>query len=66
MIETAGPDDVDPQAGGPRVLERIREYKTDRVGELLPGNTGPAAGSESDSWSRVGGDAGRLRGTDYS
>ena len=38
------------------MLERIPEYKTDCVGEMLPGNTGPAAGSKSDSWSRLGGD----------
>ena len=35
-IETAGLNDVDPQAWLARVLDRISDYKINRVGELLP------------------------------
>ena len=35
-IETARLNDVDPQAWLARVLDRISDYKINRVGELLP------------------------------
>ena len=49
LIETAKLNDVDPQAWLAQVLERIPDYKINRVDELLPWNTAPAAGPEADA-----------------
>lgn len=48
LIETARLNSVDPQAWLTEVLERISDYKINRVDELLPWNTEPAADPEAD------------------
>ena len=48
LIETARLNDVDPQAWLAQVLERIPDYKINRVDELLPWNIAPAADPEAD------------------
>ena len=46
-IETAKLNDLDPQAWLADVLDRIPDYKINRVDELLPWNTAPAADREA-------------------
>ena len=48
LIETAKLNDVDPQAWLADVLERIPDYKINRVDELLPWNIAPAADLQAD------------------
>ena len=48
LIETARLNDVDPQDWLAQVLERIPDYKINRVDELLPWDTQPAADPEAD------------------
>ena len=48
LIETARLNDVDPQTWLAQVLDRIPDYKINRVDELLPWNTEPAAVPEAD------------------
>ena len=48
LIETARLNDVDPQAWLAQVLERIPDYKINRIDELLPWNTAPAENPEAD------------------
>ncbi len=43
FIETARLNGIDPQAWLAQVLERIPDYKINRVDELLPWDTEPAA-----------------------
>ena len=49
LIETARLNEIDPQAWLTRVLERIPDYKINRIDELLPWNTTPAANPEADA-----------------
>ena len=42
LIETAKLNDIDPQAWPTRVLERIPDYKINRIDELLPWNCSTA------------------------
>ncbi len=49
LIETARLNDVDPQAWLAQVLERIPDYKINRVDELLPWNTAPPEDREADA-----------------
>ena len=49
LIETARLNDVDPQAWLARILDRIPDYKINRIDELLPWNTEPAANPEADA-----------------
>ncbi len=49
LIETARLNDVDPQAWLAEVLERIPDYKINRIDELLPWNTAPATEPEADA-----------------
>ena len=42
LIETAGLNDIDPQAWLAQALERLPDYKINRADELLPWNTAPA------------------------
>ena len=48
LIETAKLNDVDPQAWLADVLERIPDYKINRVDELLPWNCPATAQSTAD------------------
>ena len=48
LIETARLNDVDPQAWLAQVLERLPDYKINRIDELLPWNTAPAENPEAD------------------
>ena len=48
LIKTARLNGVDPQAWLARVLERIPDYKINRIDELLPWNTVPAPDPEAD------------------
>ncbi len=48
LIETARLNYVDPQAWLAQVLERIPDYKINRVDELLPWNTKPVADLQAD------------------
>ena len=43
LIETAKLNDVDPQAWLADVLDRIPDYKINRIDELLPWNCAPIA-----------------------
>ena len=49
LIETARLNDVDPQAWLAQILDRIPDYKINRIDELLPWNTEPAANPEADA-----------------
>ena len=49
LIETAKLNDIDPQAWLADVLDRIPDYKINRVDELLPWNCAPAADREADA-----------------
>ena len=49
LIETARLNDLDPQAWFAQVLDRIPDYKINRIDELLPWNTEPAANPEADA-----------------
>ena len=49
LIETARLNDLDPQAWLAQVLDRIPDYKINRIDELLPWNTEPAANPEADA-----------------
>ena len=49
LIETARLNGVDPQAWLAHVLERIPDYKINRIDELLPWNTAPAEDREADA-----------------
>ena len=49
LIETAKLNDLDPQAWLADILDRIPDYKINRVDELLPWNTAPAADREADA-----------------
>ena len=60
LIETARLNDVDPQAWLAQILERISEYKIDRIDQLLPWNTAPAENRDADACSRKGGQTGHL------
>ncbi len=60
-IETARLNDVDPQAWLAQLLERIPDYKINRIDELLPWNTAPAEDRQADDRSRKAGQAGRLQ-----
>ncbi len=60
LIETARLNDVDPQAWLAQVLERIPDYKINRIDELLPWNTATAEDRKADDRSRKPGQAGRL------
>ena len=48
-VETARLNDVDPQAWLAQILDRIPDYKINRIDELLPWNTEPAANPEADA-----------------
>ena len=48
LIETARLNGIDPQAWLAQVLDRIPDYKINRVDELLPWNIAPAADPEAD------------------
>ena len=48
LIETARLNDVDPQAWLAQVLERLPDYKINRIDEVLPWNTAPAENPEAD------------------
>ena len=48
LIETARLNGIDPQDWLAQVLERIPDYKINRVDELLPWDTQPAADPEAD------------------
>jgi len=48
LIEAARLNGVDSQAWLAQVLERIPEYKINRVDELLPWNTAPAEDRKAD------------------
>ena len=48
LIETAKLNGVDPQAWLAQILERIPDYKINRIDELLPWNTAPAEDQEAD------------------
>ena len=60
LIETARLNDVDPQAWLAQVLERIPDYKINRVDELLPWNCSTTAKPGPISWPTRGGQAKRL------
>ena len=47
LIETARLNDVDPQAWLAQVLERIPDYRINRIDDLLPWNTAPAEDPEA-------------------
>ncbi len=47
LIETARLNDVDPQAWLAQVLERIPDYRINRIDDLLPWNTAPAEDREA-------------------
>ena len=49
LIETARLNDVDPQAWLAQVLERIPDYKINRVDELLPWNRASTEDQEADA-----------------
>ena len=49
LIETARLNGVDPQAWLAQVLERIPDYKVNRVEELLPWNTAAAEDRQADA-----------------
>ena len=49
LIETARLNDLDPQAWPAQVLDRIPDYKINRIDELLLWNTEPEANPESDA-----------------
>ena len=49
LIETARLNDIDPQAWLARVLERIPDYKINRIDELLPWNCASTEDREADA-----------------
>ena len=49
LFETAGINDVDPQAWLAQFLERIPDYKINRVDELLPWNRTSAEDRQADA-----------------
>ena len=49
LIETARFNDVDPQAWLAHVLDRIPEYKVNRIDQLLSWTTAPAAEPKADA-----------------
>ena len=49
LIETARLNDVYPQAWLAQVLDRIPDYKINRVDELLPWNSAPSENREADA-----------------
>jgi len=48
LIETARLNDVDPQAWLAQILDRIPDYKINRIDELLTWNTAPAEDRKAD------------------
>ena len=49
LIETVTLNDIDPQAWLARVLERIPDFKINRIDEPLPWNTTPSEDREAEA-----------------
>ena len=58
LIKTAWHDGVDPQVWLTNVLERIPDYKINRIDELLPWNCASTNEQQADARSRRGGQTG--------